>query len=537
MSELVSAVEGLTALPDALSPHAVTGVTLDSRAVRPGDLYAALPGANVHGATFAAQALDSGAVAILTDRAGADLIAVAGASCPVLLADDPRGLLGAVAAVIYDQPATRLVMLGITGTNGKTTTAYLLESALTQLGRTPGLIGTIETRIGTERVPSVRTTPEASDLHGLLALMAERGCDCCCMEVSSHALALHRVDGVGYDVAIFTNLSQDHLDFHSDMAEYFAAKAALFTPERARQAVVCIDDEWGRRLAATAAIPVATVANASAEVDADWTIEPPLDGAGGEPDDSGSSGGLRLRHRDGAQLWAAVALPGAHNVTNTALAAVTLLQLGYPPEQVAAAFDVPAHVPGRMQRVQLEQSADGLLPPQVFVDFAHTPEAVAATLSALRDQQRGRPGGPGRPAQPGPLVAVLGAGGDRDPGKRPHMGAAAARVADIVIVTDDNPRHEDPVAIRAALASGAREVAERGAVHDVPGRAEAIALALWLASGAADGSRAAGTVAVLGKGHETGQTIGDVTAPYDDASATRRGWEQLVPAHAAQEHS
>ncbi|MDO5711293.1 MAG: Mur ligase family protein, partial [Micrococcales bacterium] len=234
----------LAAIADALSGVAlrvedrtatVRGVTLDSRSVQPGDLYAALPGARAHGADFVAQAVASGARAVLTDPAGVQRISTGvGAAAareaarglpPLLVADDPRAVLGEVSALVYGRPADDLTMIGITGTNGKTTTAHLLEGALRAAGRSTGLIGTIETRIGTQRVPSVRTTPEATQLHGLLAVMVERGCEVCCMEVSSHALDLHRVDGVRYDIAIFTNLSQDHLDFHGSMEAYFQAKA------------------------------------------------------------------------------------------------------------------------------------------------------------------------------------------------------------------------------------------------------------------------------------------------------------------------
>ncbi len=235
----------------------VTGVSLDSRAVQPGDLYAALPGARAHGASFSDTAAAAGAIAILTDPAGRPAAGETG--LPLLVVPAPREVLGEVCAEVYGRPAEQLLMLGVTGTNGKTTTAYLIEAALTGAGHRTGLVGTIETRVGDERVDSVRTTPEATELQALLAVMVERGCTACAMEVSSHALSLHRVDGVTYDVAGFTNLSQDHLDFHADQEEYFAAKASLFTPERCRQAVVCVDDSWGRRLAAEAQVPVTTL--------------------------------------------------------------------------------------------------------------------------------------------------------------------------------------------------------------------------------------------------------------------------------------
>lgn len=538
IARIADAVCGVTLQrtgPSSEEPDAVTvsGVTLDSRAVRPGDLYAALPGANVHGGRFIGQSVAAGAVAVLTDEAGVTLARDAGVDVPVLLAADPRGVLGEVAATVYGRPADDLVMIGITGTNGKTTTAYLLEGALSRLGEHTGLIGTIETRVGSQRLPSVRTTPEASELHGLLAVMRESGCRACCMEVSSHALALHRVDAVRYDVAIFTNLSQDHLDFHRTMEDYFEAKAQLFTPQRARRAIVCVDDAWGRRLAAQAQIPVTTVANATTiepgDGDApDWTITalPPdatTDATEVNRDGAGLGGAVLLTRADGTHLRVTVGLPGAHNATNTAFAVLALLDLGYPEEGVVAAFDAPATVPGRMQRVELApdtsqapvaDAGEAVSPPIAYVDFAHTPDAIAATLQALRPLSRG------------PLVAVLGAGGDRDHGKRPLMGAAAARVADLVVVTDDNPRHEDPAMIRGSVAGGAREAAPHAeTVREVPGREAAIDLAVDLAAGH-DG-RPAGVVAVLGKGHEQGQTVGDVVKPFDDVQVVRRAWANL----------
>ena len=244
LSELGGLVGARVEGPDLL----VRGVSLSSRDIVAGDLYAALPGANAHGASFAGDALGAGAVAVLTDAAGARVLDDAGASAPRLVVEQPRAVVGRLAAAVYGTTDLPVRMVGITGTNGKTTTAYLVNSALEALGHSTGLIGTVETRIGRERVRSVRTTPEATVLHALLAVMAERGVDTCVMEVSSHALAQHRVDGVAYDVALFTNLSQDHLDFHDDMDDYFAAKASLFTPERSRHGLVCTDHEWGVRL-------------------------------------------------------------------------------------------------------------------------------------------------------------------------------------------------------------------------------------------------------------------------------------------------
>ncbi len=484
----------------------VTGVTLDSRQVRPGDLYAALPGANAHGADFASGAISAGAVAVLTDPTGATRLQDAGVRIPLLVADDPRGCLGMVSAVVYGEPAVALTLVGITGTNGKTTTAYILDAALRALGRRTGLIGTVETRIADRRVESVRTTPESCDLHGLFAMMREDDVEVCTMEVSSHALALNRVEAARFNAVAFTNLSQDHLDFHRTMEDYFQAKASLFDPQRAERGVVVVDDAWGVRLAAEAAIPVTTLASrtgpASAEaaeaVAADWYLD-------GHPGDRHFRlVPSTLPHRP---LELASVLPGDFNRVNTAVAALLLLALDVGPDEVERALLADPRVPGRMERVDL-----GLGAPAVYVDFAHTPEAIRATVRALRA------GSPQRR-----LVAVLGAGGSRDPGKRPDMGRAAAQSADVVIVTDDNPRCEDPAAIRAAVLSGARDAgAHRPGpdveVWEIPSRATAVARALELAE-------PGGVVALLGKGHERGQEISGTTYPFDDREAVRNAWK------------
>ena len=475
----------------------VTGVTLDSRAIRPGDLYAALPGANVHGARFAGAAIGLGAVAVLTDPAGAALLTLNEITVPVLVVPDPRAALGGVAALVYGHAGEAMTMLGITGTNGKTTTAYLLDSALRALGRVTGLIGTVETRIGQERIKSVRTTPESPDLHALFAVMLESGVDTCTMEVSSHALALHRVDGVRYDVVAFTNLSQDHLDFHGSMEQYFLAKASLFTPDRAVRAVVCVDDEWGQRLARESEVPVVTISSRQ-DVTSDWQIVA-----------AGSDESAFDLRGDGRRLSLRSALPGDFNRVNTAVAALMLLGAGHPIDAIASALAADPYVPGRMERVVVADipHPDRSRMPLAVVDFAHTPDAVAAALKALRQHTAGS------------LIAVLGAGGDRDRGKRAAMGAAAAANADLVFVTDDNPRSEDPAAIRAAVMGGA--TAQDGSTPSVPGRvreigdrAEAIRQSVARA-GAGD------TIAVLGKGHESGQETAGVVHPFDDRAHLR----------------
>jgi UDP-N-acetylmuramoyl-L-alanyl-D-glutamate--2,6-diaminopimelate ligase len=470
----------------------VAGATLDSRQVVPGDLYAALPGQRAHGASFVEEAIAAGAVAVLTDEAGAR-DHLADSSVPVLVVPTPRAVLGRVAAAVYGDPADSLQMIGITGTNGKTTTAYLVESALRAAGRTTGLIGTVETRVGQTRLKSVRTTPESTDLMAILAMMCEAGVTTVVMEVSSHALAQRRVDGVRYDVAAFTNLSQDHLDYHGDMERYFAAKADLFTPARSARGVVCVDDEWGRLLRDVSTVPIETLrSNAPGDTSrpgpGEWLVVP-----GEWPTFRLLGAGVTLNLRS--------ALPGAFNVTNTGLAAVILLAAGLTAEEVTAGLLADPHVPGRMQRAD-SGSGDQ---PRVIVDYAHTPDAVHAAVDAVRG------------STPGRLVVVLGAGGDRDRAKRAAMGAAAA-AADIVVVTDDNPRSEDPATIRSAVRDGAASAGAR-LVHDVGARGQAIALAVHLA-------RPDDTVLVLGKGHESGQEVAGVVHAFDDMAACRAALER-----------
>lgn len=488
-STSLAAVAACAGASASIGDVTVTGVTLNSREVQPGDLYAALPGTHTHGASFAGPALGAGAAAVLTDPSGHAMLARAGLTVPEVVTPDPRAVLGRVAALVYGTGVDLPVRTyGITGTNGKTTTAYLIGAALSALGRSIGLIGTIETRIADERIRSVRTTPEATDLHALLAVMAQRGVGACVMEVSSHALELHRVDGVVYDTALFTNLSQDHLDFHGGMEPYFAAKASLFTPERSRQGIVCVDDEWGQRLAREASVPLTTVTSRQ-DVEADWRVI---------STDEEDRAEFQLASVD-QRLSLRSPLPGDFNRTNTAMAAVVLLTDGVSSHEVERATRTDPQVPGRMERISLAGHDDERLP-LVVVDFAHTPEAVSAALTALR------------PGTSGALVVVLGAGGDRDRGKRPQMGRAAALAADIVFVTDDNPRSEEPSDIRTAVLEGARLAGSGALLRDVAGRGEAIRGAVLAAVDAGVGS----TVVVVGKGHETGQEIEGAVHPFDD---------------------
>ncbi len=491
--------------PDLRESGMTSGITHDSRRVRPGDVYAALPGSRQHGARFCEQAVQAGAVAILTDPAGRDL--AAGCGVPVFVVADPRSRLGEVAAWIYRNPSARLQLIGVTGTSGKTTTTYLIESGLRMAGHLTGLIGGVETRVAAAAAASELTTPEATDLQALFAVMAVRGVTAAAMEVSSHALTLGRVAGIFYQVAVFTNLSQDHLDFHASMDDYFAAKAALFTPGRARAGVVNIDDSRGRQLVASSRIPVTTF-SATGNPAADWIATDVRAGA------DGSS--FRVIGPGGVAADASVTLPGPFNVANALAAIVALVEVGVGLASAVAGVAACAGVPGRLERVEAGQDFT------VLVDYSHKPGAVEAVLRGLR------------PVTVGSLAIVLGCGGDRDRAKRPLMGAAAASLAETAIFTSDNPRSEDPLAILAEMLDGVLAVPPQDRAHVIiePDRAAAIGLAIEQA-GKGD------VVLVAGKGHERGQYVGGSVIPFDDravaaeALARRLAASETAPGHGA----
>jgi len=475
----------------------VTGVTHDSAAVLPGDLYAALPGSHTHGARYADRAIAAGAVGVLTDAAGRalldEIVIPRSSGAPTLVVGDPRAELGGVASWIYGEPSKRLRVLGVTGTNGKTTTSYLLDAGLRAAGEKTGLVGTIETRVGAWVAPSARTTPEAPDLQALLAVMAERGIGSVSMEVSSHALALHRVDGTAFEVVAFSNLSQDHLDFHADLDDYFNAKARLFKPEFARVGVVNVDDEHGRRLLDVASIPLTTVSATTR--DAQWWVSDETPNTGNESRQRGTD---FVVHGPDSVTPLSVGLPGSFNVANALLAFVTLVVAGVDREAAARGIADVLVVPGRMETVSVSQ------PFVALVDYAHTPDAVVTLLTTLRQTTTGR------------LIVVLGCGGDRDRAKRPLMGAAAARLADVAVLTSDNPRSEEPREILAAMLDGAMGVdpARRAEVIVEVDRLAAIQIAVSQA-------RAGDVVVVAGKGHEQGQEVGGVVHPFDDRAVLR----------------
>nr|WP_086023755.1 UDP-N-acetylmuramoyl-L-alanyl-D-glutamate--2,6-diaminopimelate ligase [Streptomyces sp. SID8354] len=512
-------------VPDGAAAVQVTGITHDSRAVRPGDVYAALPGARLHGADFVAQAADLGAAAILTDPSGAERAAATG--LPVLAVDDPRGRMGALAVSIYGAPGDDLLQIGITGTSGKTTTAYLIDGGLRaaaakeierglheaqpaggaagrRVGGPTGLIGTVESRIGDERLKSERTTPEATDLQALFAVMRERGVRSVTMEVSSHALVLGRVDGCVFDVAVFNNLSPEHMEFHSGMEDYFHAKAQLFTKARSKAGVVNLDDEYGRRLAAgESEVPVTTF-SAEGHPDADWRAADVEVGTLGSTFTVHGPGGVTVR--------AACPIAGPFNVSN-ALAAITALAVaGVDPQTAADGVAAVPGVPGRLERVDAGQ------PYLAVVDYAHKTDAVESVLRALRKVTTGK------------VHAVLGCGGDRDRQKRMPMGAAVARLADTAVLTSDNPRSEDPLAILATMLAGAAEVPvhERGTVLVEEDRAAAVAAAVARAE-------PGDTVIVAGKGHEQGQDIAGVVRPFDDRQVLRAAIESAMASQPPQQ--
>ncbi len=469
----------------------VVDVTHDSREARPGTAFVAVVGARADGHEHAAQAVADGSPLVIVERVLEDLAA------DQIVVADTRRALGDAAALVHGHPAEDLAVVGITGTNGKTTTAWLLEAAAAAAGLGTALFGTIATRVlGTEQ-PGVRTTPEASDLQRLLRSAHDRGADVVAMEVSSHGLVLERLRGMSFRVGVFTNLSQDHLDFHADMDDYFAAKARLFDPSWCGHAVVVVEDDWARRLLAEidhAALPTTALVVSGADVPAgveriemsdvtatSTSTEVTLTGAPGH-----------LLGPDGTRV-VTTRLVGEFNAHNAAAAFVAAVHAGIDPDAALRGIAGCAGVPGRFEPVATQPGE-----PVVLVDYAHTPDAVVRAVEVLRPLV----------APGGRLHVVLGAGGDRDRAKRAPMGAAAAG-ADHAVLTSDNPRSEDPAAIVAAVAAGARAAGTPAEVVVEVDRRRAIGIAIR-AAGAGD------VVLIAGKGHEQGQTFADRTVEFDD---------------------
>lgn len=479
----------------------IAAIGLDSSSLPNEDaIFAAVPGTRSHGAQFVGQDAAAKAVAILTDHKGLEVLQAAGETRPVLVVEDVRAVLGVASSAIYGDPSADFVLIGVTGTSGKTTTSYLLEKGLMEAGHKVGLIGTTGTRIDGEAVPTKLTTPEAPTLQALFARMRDHGVSHVVMEVSSHALALGRVSGSNFDISAFTNLSQDHLDFHPTMEDYFDAKALFFRAESplvAKQQVVCIDDQWGVRMAQESAHPSSvSTRGETADFQAhDIAIS-----------ETGAQT-FQIATPDKQEFTVDLALPGAFNVANATLAFAVASKIGVDQEAFIRGMSKVA-VPGRMERI--DEGQDFL----AVVDYAHKPAAVAAVLDTLRSQIDGR------------LGVVIGAGGDRDATKRGPMGQLSAQRADLVIISDDNPRSEEPATIRKAVVEGAHlganEAEHEVDIREIGDRAEAIrVLVEWAQPG--DG------IVVAGKGHEVGQLIAGVTHHFDDREEVRAALNNKLP--------
>ena len=461
----------------------ITGVSISSKDIQKGDLFIALPGEKSHGADFAAEAISLGAVAVLTDAAGAAKIS----QLPVIVSTNPRRAAGVISAWFYSEPMRDLYSVGVTGTNGKTTVTTLLHQIMSAAGRESGLIGTVETLIGAEVIPSKRTTPESTELQALSAVMRERHMRNLVMEVSSHAISLERIRGSHFAVVAFTNLSQDHLDFHKTMQAYFEAKAKLFTFEFADLAVINIDDSYGVKLADLTELPVMTVSRDNQS--ATWHY------ASITKDYVGAH--VAIRGSGGILIEGKVHLHGGYNYDNLLMAVAIASESGIDPIDIAAILPQLTGAVGRLESVRLGQNFTAL------VDYAHSPDAVARVLETAHEISDGR------------VIAVLGCGGDRDSSKRALMGKALHEGSDVAFFTSDNPRSEKADAILVQMTLGLDIQPPSAIIQD---RSEAIKAAV---NEAKDGD----LVLVLGKGHEKGQEINSVVHPFDDRVELARAIE------------
>jgi len=457
-----------------LSEIIICGATHNDREVMPGDLFMAIPGANRHGAEFSESAKARGAVAVLTDPAGAKLIN----DIPVIVVDNPRLIAGRVSALLYSEPMRDLNCIAITGTNGKTTVTTLLHQIFSEAHRECGLVGTVETRIGHEVIVSERTTPEATHLQALAAVMRERHMRHLVIEASSHALQLNRLEGAHFTIAGFTNLTQDHLDFHGDMESYFAAKVKLFNFAMADLACINIDDPYGERLAANTELPVVSISRFNPK--SIWHFT--------QIDSEAKLVQLKIRGSGGILIETSTTLRGGYNFDNLLMAIAIAVESGVDPIDIAAIVPKISGAAGRFEEVSVGQDFNA------FVDYAHTPDAVSNFLKSIQEFTSGK------------VIAVLGCGGDRDASKRPLMGKALTENADIAIFTSDNPRSEDPSEILRQMVGGISVVNQSQVIDD---RASAIAYAVSVAE-------PGDTVAILGKGHELGQEIKGKVFDFDD---------------------
>jgi UDP-N-acetylmuramoyl-L-alanyl-D-glutamate--2,6-diaminopimelate ligase len=446
---------------------------------------------------YSEQAKQGGAVAVLTDAAGADFAAASG--LPVVIVDSPREALGALSAWVYRTDESAPLLFGITGTNGKTSVSYLLHGILKQLGLVAGLSTTAERQVGDLTVTSSLTTPEATEIHGLLARMRESDVRAVTLEVSAQALTRNRVDGLVFDVVAFLNLSHDHLDDYGDMDEYFGAKLSLFDPDRAKRGVVSLDTEWGRRVVEATRIPVTTLSSAG-DPDAAWLVT--------ILEQTADHTRFELIGHEGRSLVTTVPVIGRHMAANAALAIVMLVEAGFELEAISHVLDkdggIRAYLPGRIERVSGDSG------PAVYVDYGHSPDAFVTTIDAVRQFTEGQ------------LIMIFGADGDRDSSKRVEMGRIGSEGSDVLVVTDYNPRFEDPASIRAALLAGAASAEHPAQVHEIASQSQAIRAAIALA-------RPGDSVLWAGPGHEDHVDIQGEKIPYsarDDARTALReaGW-------------
>ena len=464
-----------------------SGITSNSKEVTPGDLFIALAGTKFHGANFVDEVKQLGAVAVLTDEAGAKIVA---GKLPTVISPKLRAVIGPLCSWFYGAPTANINLVGVTGTNGKTTTASLLNQIWRYAGKQTGLIGTVGIEIGQDHLPTTHTTPEAPELQSLFAVMRERHIANVVMEVSSHGIEVGRIAGSRYAMAGFTNLTQDHLDFHGTMENYFESKKKLFTSEYCELGFINIDDPYGEKLFASGAIPMISISRTNRK--AQWHYQSATQTTAGYE--------VSIRGTGGILIEGELNLIGEHNLDNVLMAVAMASQSEIDPLVIGNSLRNLAGAPGRLEKIELKQNFLAL------VDYAHTPDAVARTLATLRKSVNGK------------IIAVLGCGGDRDKSKRPLMGSALVNGSDISVFTSDNPRSEDPSQILLDMTDGLNLSQTENIIQD---RREAIAFAV-------SSAQLGDCVILLGKGHETGQEVHGKKLPFDDRLELARAIEELA---------
>lgn len=475
----------------------VTGISMNTADLRIGDLFVAMPGLKTHGANFVAKAIELGASAIVSDAVGLEIIGETGV--PTLLLENPRRHLGQLAAFVYGNlPESMPKLFGTTGTNGKTSTSYILEAMLRQIGEVTGLTSTAERHIAGEVIVSRLTTPESTEMQALIARMRERKVSSVAIEVSAQALTQLRVDGLVFDVAGFTNLSHDHLDDYSDMDEYLSAKAELFQPDRAHRGVVSLDSPYAQQFIERSNIPLVTVSS-SPDQKADFFVNVTSELPGLTQ--------FEVVLPSGRVIKSSLPIIGAHMAANAGLAVAMLIQAGFTEDRIAEAIQdgVDCYLPGRTELVSPEGA------PSVYVDFGHSPDAFLNTLTAVRKVTSGR------------VLMLFGADGDRDATKRPAMAQVAVRNSDILVITDHHPRFEDPASIRATLVSAAKAERPEAEIYEVSPPEQAIVKAVSLV-------KPGDSILWAGPGHQDYRDIQGVRTPYSARALARAalrdaGWK------------